>query len=545
MAASRGFRVHRFGVMKSFLTACGLAEPLQLIVEGQTEEGHLRLFHQPFALIGRDTQADIVLNHPHVSRRHVYLQVVDGQVFWVDLESRTGTRVDGSCQKSGWLDGDRPITVGPYLIRQFVGDRAITDPLHEQTRPGPLVTVASSESQLPVVALEFLNGPSQATIWPVRRTMSLIGSASGCKFRLTDTSVSRFHASLLRTPTGLWIVDLLGQGGVFVNDVVLRFSPLTDGDQLKIGRYLIRVVFHIDQKGSHGGSPNRLSEKLEAQPMHHDRDSLGPFAPGWTSVAARAGGSMELTLGTQLPATVPTFKSLRPIEVADGEIIAPFKLASAEMGESVLVPLVNQFGLMQQQMFDQFQQAMAMMVQMFGTMHRDQMATIREELDRLRELTDEFNALKNELASRSHAEIKQPPAASEVVSVIRNRLPASEPKASTRAVAPNESSEPRSIRGEDFSANRAPFSASEPPGRHRSADPKGASRLETSTSAAKASSNNKGDDLGASPQAKNSEPKSVASEKDSVMWLHQRIMALQQERETRWQKILKLLPGHS
>ena len=33
-----------------------------------------------------------------------------------------------------------------------------------------------------------------------------------------------------------------------------------------------------------------------------------------------------------------------------------------------------------------------MIVQMFGTMHRDQMATIREELDQLRELTREFQA---------------------------------------------------------------------------------------------------------------------------------------------------------
>ena len=70
----------------------------------------------------------------------------------------------------------------------------------------------------------------------------------------------------------------------------------------------------------------------------------------------------------------------------------------------MLVPLVNQFGLMQQQMFDQFQQAMAMMVQMFGTMHRDQMAVIREELDRLNELTEEFHALKKELAERTEAE---------------------------------------------------------------------------------------------------------------------------------------------
>ena len=78
----------------------------------------------------------------------------------------------------------------------------------------PLVAVARSHEPLPEVALEFLNGPSQAMTWPVRRVMSLIGSASGCKFRLTDASVSRFHASLVRTSVGLWIVDLLGQGGI-------------------------------------------------------------------------------------------------------------------------------------------------------------------------------------------------------------------------------------------------------------------------------------------------------------------------------------------
>ena len=44
---------------------------------------------------------------------------------------------------------------------------------------------------------------------------------------------------------------------------------------------------------------------------------------------------------------------------------------------------------------DQFQQAMAMMVQMFGTMHRDQMEVIREELERLNELSDEVHALRD------------------------------------------------------------------------------------------------------------------------------------------------------
>ena len=35
------------------------------------------------------------------------------------------------------------------------------------------------------------------------------------------------------------------------------------------------------------------------------------------------------------------------------------------------------------------------------------------------------------------------------------------------------------------------------------------------------------------------------SDRDMVVWLHQRMTHLQHERESRWQKILKLLPGLS
>ena len=215
-------------VMKSFLTACGLTNPLQLVVESQSsDEGELRLLNQPFAVIGRDPRADVVLDHAKVSRRHVYIQVVDGEAFWIDLESRTGTRGNGESQKSGWLGGERTVRAGPYVIRRFVDD-SLTDRQRVQSklpRVAPLVAQAYGHAPLPEVALEFLNGPSQSTSWPVRRVMSLMGSASGCKFRLTDPSVSRFHGSLLRTAAGLWIVDLLGQGGITVNDRPVRFRP--------------------------------------------------------------------------------------------------------------------------------------------------------------------------------------------------------------------------------------------------------------------------------------------------------------------------------
>ena len=118
----------------------------------------------------------------------------------------------------------------------------------------------------------------------------------------------------------------------------------------------------------------------------------------------------------------------------------------------MLVPLVNQFGLMQQQMFDQFQQAMAMMVQMFGKMHRDQMEVIRAELDRLHDLTEEFHALKTELAQRTQV---QPSATAPFEPAIgraeMGRLTATDPIASSQSPAFEKSCEKKPFQARESS----------------------------------------------------------------------------------------------
>jgi pSer/pThr/pTyr-binding forkhead associated (FHA) protein len=534
--------------MKSFLTACGLAGPLQLVVESQIAEGgELRLLHQPFALIGRDPRSDLVLDHARVSRRHVYFQVIEGRGFWVDLESRTGTRADEVSQKAGWLEGERTLCVGPYVIRRFVGDSQIGD----DPSPGkmPLVTpffaVGHSHAPLPEVALEFLNGPSQATAWPVRRVMSLIGSASGCKFRLTDASVSRFHGSFLRTSAGLWIVDLLGQGGITVNDVPVRFSHLADGDLLRIGRYQIRVRCRLGRQGPGKDLPDSAGAKVFTRPPRRERVSNGFKSPDWAAAVVPFVPGTEVANQAQLPMAIPALSSLTNIEIMAPEANFPLTLATSGLTESMLVPLMNQFGFMQQQMFDQFQQAMTMMVQMFGTMHREQMEMIRAELDGLHDLTEEFHALKKELANRTQERDTTVSSARTVAPEGLDGSIKKKPIASANATAeasgglkatqvdarlaiqpsPSASSVP-----EQQSSVSAGFSslppASQPPAAQPSTEKLQESRLRT--------------------QAKTNGTSDPAdSERDSIAWLHQRIMTLQCERETRWQKILKLLPGAS
>ena len=234
--------------MKSFLNACGFREPLRLVIGGSQGSGEeLRSLPQPFAVVGRDPRVDVVLDDPSVSRRHVYLQGVAGRVFWIDLESRTGTVGEGGERERGWLAlGDGRLRVGPFAIGRPAIDAGagsvVADP--GPGRPGrdsPLAVRSLGGQPLPEVALEFLNGPSRETTWPMNRVMSLVGSARGCKFRLTDLSVSGFHAGLVRTPAGLWVVNLRGDRSIRINDEPARFGPLADGDVLGIGRYRMRV----------------------------------------------------------------------------------------------------------------------------------------------------------------------------------------------------------------------------------------------------------------------------------------------------------------
>jgi pSer/pThr/pTyr-binding forkhead associated (FHA) protein len=546
--------------MTSFLNACGITGSLELIVDGpDTDRPGIRPLQQPFAIIGRDLRADVVLDHSQVSRRHVYLQVIEGRAFWIDLGSRTGTRIGHRSENRGWLEGGRTLGVGPYEIQLSISASQSDDSSRSLLpRNRPFIGRASSQAPSPEVALEFLNGPSRSTCWQVHRVISLIGSASGCKLRLADASVSRFHASLVQTSVGLWVVDMLGEGGVTVNSVSVRFSRLEEGDVLEIGRYHMRVQSGWQGQDTGNRAPGtrsfstlRLQNSAPTYVKFPDRAAAAAmmgFAPG--------SGSPK---GTEIPALVRPLSPSSSIEIMPSDGPYPVKSGQSDSAASMLVPLVNQFGLMQQQMFDQFQQAMSMLVQMFGKMHRDQMDVIRAELDKLHELTEEFQSLKDELAKRTQAQPQ--PVSSE---------PRSDP-----AVAAESGLSRRDILT-DSSPAQTPPSQSQTTAIHRPSASSGA--IPTGSKASSplpSTSGARGDTIseqvrlsGASdPLSKWSAPPSASeqfrsagsrsepgrgdsdagadTEKDTIIWLHQRIMSIQNEREGRWQKILKLLPGVS
>jgi hypothetical protein len=72
---------------------------------------------------------------------------------------------------------------------------------------------------------------------------SRIGRSRSADIRLDDPTVSRRHAVIVRTPEGeLRVLDDRSMNGILVNGEQVDWSPLTDGDELQIGRYTLTVI---------------------------------------------------------------------------------------------------------------------------------------------------------------------------------------------------------------------------------------------------------------------------------------------------------------
>ena len=71
---------------------------------------------RPFALIGRGAGADLRINNPSASTRHVYLHLDHRGLFGVDLATRSGTRFRGADRATAWLRPGDTLEVADHRI---------------------------------------------------------------------------------------------------------------------------------------------------------------------------------------------------------------------------------------------------------------------------------------------------------------------------------------------------------------------------------------------------------------------------------------------
>lgn len=222
--------------IEPFALACGGGYPLSLSVRRRDDGATVGdyVFDQPFVRIGRSVNSDLVLPDESVSFRHFYLQRLDGRWACLDLRATARARErNRSFQCLRWLDANQRLDVGSYVVHWLsaAGEVPAPEPNPAPNELAPLV----SGYELTLV------NRSRQFVRRIARPVSLVGSARQCDLWLKDPSVSRIHASLVLTPRGLWVVDLLGRHGVTVDGRRVRWKQLSDGSLLEIGRFSFRV----------------------------------------------------------------------------------------------------------------------------------------------------------------------------------------------------------------------------------------------------------------------------------------------------------------
>src|SRR5262249_9382814 len=160
-----------------------------------------------FLMIGRSPKNDLWLDDRRVSRRHAYVQALAGRVVVVDLQSRTGTawEDEGEARSWGWLDPGQSIRVGSYQVERTdrPAEEALGRGLRDPFSPTGDAAWLSDAFPRPSFELPFRVG-GVAPVWELPGLLALVGREAKCQFVLSDESLSRTHACLIRTQKGTW-----------------------------------------------------------------------------------------------------------------------------------------------------------------------------------------------------------------------------------------------------------------------------------------------------------------------------------------------------
>lgn len=295
------------------------ADPAQEVVERRIES--------PVALVGRDPNAEILLEDSVVRRRQGLLVVIAGRVVWLDLERRRSQARSEAGVGDRLLRSQEWVEIGPYRLTAEVRPAESANSWPEPAAWPPGCQFPSSSRPLvhqllPRLVLEFEGRSVRSSLWEMRNLVSLVGSAPGCKVRIQSTRVSGFECLLIRTPRGPWAVGLGGRGGLRERGKLSRFVPLLDGEPFEVGEWVItpRIEPPAGPLGEQAGGGLRR------------RDLSGP-----------------------------------PVAVGPAST------------------LVEQFSAMQADVLEQVRQSLWMMGRWLGQVHREEMDRIRAELAELRQ----------------------------------------------------------------------------------------------------------------------------------------------------------------
>jgi pSer/pThr/pTyr-binding forkhead associated (FHA) protein len=222
----------------------------------------------PYALIGRASDCDVVLDDPAVASRHVYLHLDPRGLFAIDLASHSGSRIGPEKRLSSWLAPGDAVRIGGWHIVLTALQLDARDP-HGHRGADPLVDVVARP------LTEVMLYPERSSPLVLHSELVFVGHSRACGIWLDDDAVEPVHGVLIRGERAVYIVDLAGHD-VAINSRWLHApAALRDGDVLTVGRSRLECriappkgpgrLQSLERAGSCNGVP--VAAELSSEPV--------------------------------------------------------------------------------------------------------------------------------------------------------------------------------------------------------------------------------------------------------------------------------------
>lgn len=210
---------------------------IQVMGPGFGSESRTFEIEKPFALVGRADNCDLLLDHADISRWHLYLHRFEDGILFIDLGSRTGTRIDGKRQPRGWAINGHTLSIGPYQLFVPGFDRR---PKYDPCRPN---LELQEQNQF---ALRLVGKP-EVSERPLDRAITIIGRDAPSTLLLHDETIAKTHLLFYQAPGAIWAINL---SGLPVSRNKHRFEAvaLDAGDHLQIGKFPFEVVRQVEKQ---------------------------------------------------------------------------------------------------------------------------------------------------------------------------------------------------------------------------------------------------------------------------------------------------------
>lgn len=123
----------------------------------------------------------------------------------------------------------------------FTASRATQDTTSMAETDDDSVADIRAELDEPGQYLAYDEG-TETRVFALTHEWTRVGRSLAADVRFDDPTVSRRHALIVRQPDGVRVLDDRSLNGVFVNGDRVEWSRLADGDQVVVGRHLLRFI---------------------------------------------------------------------------------------------------------------------------------------------------------------------------------------------------------------------------------------------------------------------------------------------------------------